>query len=145
MMGRRLLLDVNVWLALFDDAHPYSPPAHALLARQPLIALCPLTENGTLRIMNSPRYSRLGPVGFERVRQSLRAVCTDLDHRFWPDDISLRADDVLDFTRISGHNQLTDAYLLALAVKHGGALATFDQRITLHAVRGATPNHLLVL
>jgi uncharacterized protein len=45
----------------------------------------------------------------------------------------------------TGHNQLIDAYLLALAVKHDGALATFDLRVALSAVPGATPAHLVLL
>jgi hypothetical protein len=28
-----------------------------------------------------------------------------------------------------GHQQVTDAYLLGLAIRHGGRLATMDQRI----------------
>ena len=44
-----------------------------------------------------------------------------------------------------GHQQLTDVYLLALAVKRGGRLATFDQRIPLAAVKGATRAALEVI
>jgi predicted nucleic acid-binding protein len=44
-----------------------------------------------------------------------------------------------------GPNQITDAYLLALAVKNGGRLATFDRSITLPAVRGAKAEHLVML
>lgn len=143
---RRLLLDVNVWIALLDDSHPHSQNAQRFMSALPAIATCPLTENGVLRILNLPGYSRrIGPVGFERVRSKLHEIYALLDHQFWPDDLFLVADEVLDFTRISGHNQITDAYLLALAVKHGGALASFDQRIALSAVRGATAEHLLLL
>ena len=31
--------------------------------------------------------------------------------------------------RISGHQQITDAYLLGLAIKESGALVTFDKAI----------------
>jgi predicted nucleic acid-binding protein len=40
---------------------------------------------------------------------------------------------------------LTDVYLLALAVRHGGRLVTFDNGIPLAAVRKATTQKLLVL
>lgn len=138
----RLLLDVNVWIALFDESHVFANQAAALLDTPGIqIATCPLVENGVIRVLNLPAYARIGPVGFERVRAQLKRVCAELDHQFWADDISLR-DDVVDFARITGHNQITDAYLLALAVKHGGALASFDQGVALSAVKAATIKHL---
>ena len=72
-------------------------------------------------------------------------ACATLDHEFWPDSVSLRDDSAVDFTRVHGHNQITDLYLLALAVKRDGALITLDQNILLHAVHGATAAHLRVL
>jgi predicted nucleic acid-binding protein len=42
-----------------------------------------------------------------------------------------------------GHRQLTDLYLLALAVAHQGRFITFDARIPVTAVRGARPEHLV--
>ena len=41
-----------------------------------------------------------------------------------------------------GHNQITDAYLLALAVARAGALATLDHQVALNAVRGAQAKQL---
>lgn len=64
-------------------------------------------------------------------------------HHFWADDVSSCNGDVFSIT--FGHRQLTDAYLLGLAVAHGGVLATFDRSIPRHAVRGAHPDHLLVI
>ena len=75
----------------------------------------------------------------------LRDACASLDHLFWPDDISLRDDQRFDFTRVHGHTQITDLYLLALAVEHGGRLVSFDQAIALSSVRGATARHLHLL
>lgn len=142
----RFLLDVNVWVALLDDAHVHNAQALALLQTPGLhIATCPLVENGVLRILNMPAYSSRGPVGFEPVRNAMRLACGDVNHRFWPDDLSLIQDDAADWARVYGHNQITDLYLLALAVRHGGALATFDHRVALSAVRGAQPQHLHLL
>ena len=142
----RLLLDVNVWVALFDDAHLRNAEALALFAQPGLeIATCALTENGVLRVLNLPGYARRAPPGFPAVREKLALACTDVDHEFWPCDISLRDESVLDWGRIMGHNQVTDAYLLALAVRHLGALATFDHHVALSAVRGAAPRHLRLL
>lgn len=142
----RMLLDVNVWVALFDDAHIRNADALALFQRPRLaLATCALTENGVLRLMNLPGYSKRAPPGFDAVRQKLALACADFDHRFWPCDLSLRDASVLDWSRILGHNQITDAYLLALAVHHGGTLATFDHRVARSAVVGANPRHLTLL
>jgi predicted nucleic acid-binding protein len=51
----------------------------------------------------------------------------------------------VDSTRIHGPRQLTDIFLLALAVKHAGKLVTFDGGIPLAAVKKATRQNLLVL
>ena len=59
--------------------------------------------------------------------------------------MSLRDDTLVDFSRVQGHQQVTDLYLLALAVRHGGRLVTFDRAVALSSVRGATAEHLLVL
>ncbi|MBK6786571.1 MAG: VapC toxin family PIN domain ribonuclease [Betaproteobacteria bacterium] len=142
----RALLDVNVWIALFDDAHQFSDRANRFIeSRGVQIATCPLVENGVIRIMSSPSYSRRGVPPLQQVRAKLREACGLLDHAFWPDDISLRDDDRFDFNRVQGHHQITDLYLLGLAVKHGGCLATFDQAIALSSVHGAARQHLKLL
>ncbi len=142
----RMLLDVNVWIALFDDAHVASSRANALIDTPGIqIATCPLVENGVIRVLNLPSYGRRGALGIMAVRQQLVHACATLDHEFWPDDVSLRDDTWVDFTHVHGHNQITDLYLLALAVKHDGTLITFDQNIPLHAVHGATAAHLRML
>jgi predicted nucleic acid-binding protein len=51
----------------------------------------------------------------------------DPHHRFWSDDIGL-PEGVAPFRdRLLGHRQITDAYLLGLAIHHGGKLATLDR------------------
>jgi len=142
----RALFDVNVWVALFDDAHQFSARANAFIeARGAKIATCPLVENGVIRVMSLPSYGRRGGLPMQLVRERLREACSALDHEFWPDDISLRDDERVDFSRVQGHNQITDLYLLALAVRRGGRLVTFDQAIALPSVRGATARHLHLL
>jgi uncharacterized protein len=109
------------------------------------VATCPLVENGVIRVLSLPSYARLGGLSIQKVREQLRKACDSLDHEFWPDDITLRDDEHVDFSRVQGHNQITDLYLLALAVHHGGCLASFDQAIALSSVRGATARHLKLL
>lgn len=142
----RALLDVNVWIALFDDAHQFSAQANRFIeSGQVQIATCPLVENAVVRVLGLPSYSRRGGVPMQRVRERLREACDVLDHAFWPDDISLRDDSRFDLARIQGHNQITDMYLLALAVSRGGRLVTFDRSIALASVPGATDANMLVL
>ncbi len=142
----RALLDVNVWLALLDDSHVFAPRVNQWFdAEEPAVASCPLTENGAVRILSTPGYSRDQKVPPATAAKHLADVCRRTDHEFWPDDVSLRDEKAFDVTRLHGPRQITDAYLLALAVKHGGRFVTFDAAIPLSAVRGATRRHLLVL
>jgi hypothetical protein len=142
----RHLLDVNVWVALLDEGHVFHHRVLDFFKTGGLrIATCPLVENGVVRVLNVPGYSRIGPVGFEIVAAKLRDICAELDHEFWPDDISLRQPELVNWSRILGHNQITDAYLLALAVTNKGCLATLDHRVALSAVVGAAPANLRLL
>ena len=142
----RLLLDVNVLVALLDEAHIHHAVAQNLVAQPNLkIATCALTENGVLRVLNLPGYSSYGPAGFAEVRAQLAQLSKDTDHEFWPCDVTVQDDSKIDWTRIMGHNQITDAYLLALAVAHDGALATLDHRVALNAVKGAQARHMHLL
>jgi predicted nucleic acid-binding protein len=64
----------------------------------------------------------------------LRRFCALEGHTFWPDDVSLR--DVVGKDAVVTHGQITDIYLLALAVQHGAKLATFDRRLAATAIAG---------
>ena len=142
----RHLLDVNVWVALLDEAHVHHSQALAFMRRRKLkIATCPLVENGVIRVLNLPGYSKLGPVGFEKVRDKLREICRGLDHEFWPDSVSLSTNDAVNWSRVLGHNQITDVYLLALVVSNQGCLVTLDHRVALSTVHGADSGNLLLL
>lgn len=77
--------------------------------------------------------------------QHLAEACHQNIHAFWPDEVSLLDSEVVDSTRIHGPRQLTDVYLLALAVQHEGRLVTFDGAIPLAAVKKASAQNLLVL
>jgi hypothetical protein len=142
----RYLLDVNVWIALLDEAHVHHTPALAFMVLNGRkIATCPLVENGVIRVLNLPGYSQLGPVGFEKVSAKLQEICAGMDHEFWPDSVSLRTDRLIDWSRVLGHNQITDIYLLALAKAHQACLATLDHRVALSTVFGATAKNLCLL
>jgi toxin-antitoxin system PIN domain toxin len=142
----RTLLDVNVLIALLDDAHVFSRRANEWLDAKPRhIATCPIVENGVVRILSAPAYSATHRASPGQVAGGLRAITEAVDHAFWPDDVSLLDEAAIDFSRLHGHRQITDAYLLAMAVRHGGVLASFDAAVPLTAVRGAAKRHLLAL
>ena len=141
----RALLDVNVLVALFDGNHALHAPALRWFEEngEGGWASCPITQNGCVRVMSQPGYPEHLPVA--NVVQRLRQATSHRSHQFWPDDTSLLDETAIDATRIHGPSQLTDVYLLALAVSHGGRLVTLDQAISLGAVRGAQKKHLVVL
>jgi uncharacterized protein len=142
----RALLDVNVWIALLDPNHSFAQRANDWFERErPAFATCPIVENGLVRILCSPGYSVQGRQPIATVAALLAAACAKNDHRFWPDDVSLRDGKHIDTTRLHGPRQITDAYLLALAVAHEGCFVTFDGAVPLSAVPGAQKKHLRVI
>ena len=141
----RSLLDVNVLIALLDADHASHDHAREWFGRNARTgwASCPLTQNGCIRVMSHPRYP--SPVSVRDGIERLREATAGGHHAFWHDDVTLLDERVADASRIHGPRQLTDLYLLALAVRHGGRLVTFDRGIAASAVRGASEKHLLAL
>lgn len=141
----RALLDINVLIALLDADHSLHRRATEWFAANAKAgwASCPITQNGCVRIMSNANYPN--PLPVPAVMQRLQDATAIKLHAYWPDDISLLDAAVCDPTRIHGPRQLTDTYLLALAVRHAGRFVTFDGAIAKDAVRGATKAHLLVL
>jgi toxin-antitoxin system PIN domain toxin len=140
------LPDVNVLVALFDEVHIHYEAAHQWLGHHRHLgwATCPLTENGFVRIISSPTYSGRGTNLLDAIAR-LEEFRASGDHSFWPDSVSLRDGDLFRPRHITGHRQLTDVYLLALAVQHSYRLATFDRTIPLNSMSGAKPEHLALL
>jgi uncharacterized protein len=137
----RALLDVNVLIALLDADHVSHRAALGWFEREAPSgwASCPITQNGCVRIMSHPGYPNPLPVALVMAR--LAEACASPLHTFWPDDVSLLDPAVADRSRIHGPRQLTDLYLVALAMRHRGRLVTFDGAIALDAVR-ATSRHI---
>jgi hypothetical protein len=142
---RRALLDVNILIALFNPSHVHHEVAHDWFDDHRAFgwATCPITENGFLRILSHPQAE----VEADRstLVASLRTFCASGHHEFWPDAVSLGDQTLFDPSAILSHRQLTDVYLLGLATRMGGTLATFDSSIPLKAVKGATPQSLSVI
>lgn len=141
----RALLDVNVLIALLDADHTSHRAAWAWFSEHGNEgwASCPITQNGCTRILSHPGYPNTRSVA--QIVERLRAATAHPAHEFWPDSQSLLDEALVDPTRVHGSKQLTDVYLLALAVRNDGRLVTFDAGISLSAVKGANGTHLVVV
>ena len=139
----RTLLDVNVRIALLDAAHVHRASARTWVEANidHGWASCPLTQNGCIRILSQPAYPGSQPPGAIAAR--LADAAETRWHAFWPDDLSLLESRCVNWRRVLGSRQLTDVYLLALAVRRGGRLVTFDRAVPLAAVNNASKAHLL--
>jgi toxin-antitoxin system PIN domain toxin len=145
----RALLDVNVLIALLDAGHVHHAAAgrwlDSHLADGPAAgwASCPLTQNGCLRILSNRAYPRPQPVAAGAAR--LAETAATPHHAFWPDDLSVLEPARFAHDRWLDSRQITDAYLLALAVHRGGVFVTLDHGIDISLVTGATPRHLVTI
>ena len=138
----RALLDVNVLIALLDAAHVHHRSARAWLEAniEQGWASCPLTQNGCIRILSQPAYPGAQPPATIAAR--LAEAAGTPWHEFWPDDLSLLEPRCVDWQHVLGSRQVTDVYLLALAVRRGGRLITLDRAVPLAAVPNAGKAHL---
>jgi toxin-antitoxin system PIN domain toxin len=121
------LLDVNVLIALLWPPHEAHARAQRWFARNAEHgwATCAMTQAGFVRIVSNPVFSRR-VVSPRDALEVLRGSLQHRTHRFWTEDIGV-AEAVAHFgRRLSGHQQITDAYLLGLATHKKGRLATLD-------------------
>ena len=140
----RALLDVNVLLALLDADHVDHRTARAWLEGdiEHGWASCAITQNGFVRVVTQRRYP--SPVSPAEAMRRLRRATSTGHHRYLPCDVSL-LDEAIRPDRVHGSKQVTDVYLLALAVAHGCRFVTFDRTIPLSAVPAAGADQLLTL
>lgn len=124
------LLDVNVLLALFDPYHIAHDQVHNWMETIADFkwASCPITENGFIRIVTSPQYANIHSTTEEAISR-LSEFIMGTRHCFWSDSVSFTDTKIFSFKKPCGSKQLTDIYLVALAHKNKGKLATLDKRI----------------
>jgi toxin-antitoxin system PIN domain toxin len=131
------LPDVNVLIALMDPWHVHHEPAHGWWRGQPgrLWATCAITENGLIRVLTQPRYPNKLATVAEAVGLLRRWKATHAStHCWWAADPSLTDETLFQPEQLAGHGQVTDAYLLGLARRHGGRLVTFDRTVPWQAL-----------
>jgi uncharacterized protein len=141
------LLDVNVLIALLwppHEAHARAQRWFAQNARHGW-ATCAMTQAGFVRIVSNPIFSRraVSP------RDALEVLSGSLQHpahHFWTEDIGVTEALAHFGRRLLGHQQITDSYLLGLAIQKKGRLATLDASLSsLLSEQSAAQNRLVLL
>lgn len=140
------LLDVNVLVAMAWPAHQAHHRVQQWLARHAREgwATCPLTEGAFVRILSNPAFS---PNALT-VADALALLEANLNHPahcFWEDDISLIQAVEAFVGRLTGHQQIADAYLLGLAIHKKGKLATMDRAVLALLLEGSAARERVVL
>jgi uncharacterized protein len=125
------LLDVNVLIALLWRAHENHERVLSWFAQNSKVgwATCPFTQAGCVRILSNPAFSKDAP----SPQQAIELLNVNLNHPahvFWPDDLTL-VEAVRPMEQLLvGHKQVTDAYLLGLAIRRKAKLITLDRSIS---------------
>jgi toxin-antitoxin system PIN domain toxin len=143
-LTRRSLPDLNVLIALTDPDHKLNSKAREWFAsRRGTWGLCPLTEAGYIRITINPAMGKTKR-NLEQSIAILQALKGLAGHLYWEINASW-VDLTTPFaSRINGHQQVTDAYLLGLAIKEEGVLVTFDKGLAYLAGAEFSRNLLLL-
>jgi hypothetical protein len=135
------LLDVNAIVALVDSDHVGHEAIQNWFTthHHDGWATCPLTENGTVRVLSQAAYpsGQRSPSEAIQILNALKTVFKD-SYQFWPDDLSIADDSAFRSTLIAGSRQVTDVYLLGLAARHHGTLVSFDRSLAWQAVVGGS-------
>lgn len=124
------LLDSNVLLALAWENHIHHEAAHNWFAMQRSHgwATCLLTQAAFVRLSAQPAVVKVTVSVPEAIRL-LEANVASAEHQFWPDELGVVHLPPEIRGKLMGHHQIADALLLHLAIRKGGKLATFDQRL----------------
>ncbi len=124
------LLDVNLLVALAWPNHVHHRAALRWFTanRESGWATCSVTQSGFVRISSNPRSFSHAKTPREALLL-LRRIVALPHHVFWTDDVSFATTPFLDPRKLLGYRQVSDAHLLALALRHGGCLATLDRGV----------------
>ena len=121
------LLDVNVLYILHQPLHADYELVHRWFSgrRSDSFATCAMTQAGMLRLLMQ-EIGGLDCFSFDDARRALKRLTEHPRHIYWTD-----APPYLDIAdslrrRVQGHRQIADAYLLGLALRNKGMLATLD-------------------
>lgn len=130
-MTAAFLLDVNVLVAMTWPTHRAHGKVQQWLAHhtRDKWATCPFTQTAFVRILSNPAFSPNALTAADALAL-LKSNLGHPAHQFWPDDIGLLDAIGRCQSRIVGHQQVTDAYLLGLAIHRKGKLVTLDSSVS---------------
>jgi uncharacterized protein len=141
----KYLLDLNVVIALTEEEHTHFDRAqrwfNTLQGRS--WGTCPITDAGYIRLATSPA-ARIGSGSFSTAVSVLVDLAGRPGYTFWPIREGWTQLTAPFAKRIFGYQQVTDAYLLGLAIKEDGVLVTFDKGIKYMAGSQFSRNVLLL-
>jgi len=131
MVNPAFLLDVNVLLALVWPAQEHHERVRAWFRANASRrwATCPITQAGCVRLLSNPT---INPAALS-VNDALQVLAGNVQHPghvFWPDDLELLSSLSLCGSKLQGYRQITDAYLLGMAIQRKAHLVTLDGSIT---------------
>ena len=144
-MPRKNLLDVNVLIALTEPGHEHYRKAQEWFDSSigGNLGVCPFTESGFIRLTTNPAF-RPGPRSLELAIAIIQFLKGHPGYWYCLIDESWVTLTAPFAARISGHQQVTDAFLLGLAIKENGVLVTFDKGIQYMASAEFSQNVLLL-
>ena len=125
-MTRRRLLDANVLVALTWPNHAMHGAAHRWMAAVDTWASTASTECAFLRLSMNPAVVGQA-LDIQDALAALRVLTAHPGHDLWSEDTSPAGAPLLE--RCSGYRQITGAWLLSVAARRAGTLATFDRRL----------------
>ncbi len=133
------LLDVNVLLALAWPNHVHHEVARSWFRRRgrQAWATCPMTQCGFVRVSSNPAIIRDAASPGEALAL-LKQMTAHPGHHFWTDERSIAAPEFTFPGLLTGHRQVSDAYLLSLAILKKGMLATLDHGIKALSTSGTS-------
>jgi uncharacterized protein len=138
------LLDVNVLIALIWPEHQFHQLASSWFDRNARHgwATCPITQMGFVRVLSTSPIPNAPTVS--EASGLLEPNLDHPNHEFWPDEIGILPAINLTGANLQGHRQITDVYLLGLAIYRGGKLATFDRSIAALLPKGKRKSDWIV-
>ena len=139
----RYLLDVNVFVALLAENHIHHQLVTEWFNASPSLqwAICPFTEAGFLR---NATASRPGQITMSEATAVLARMAQHPGYHYLPISADWHTLCSPFFRRLYGTKQVTDAYLVGLAVREGLALVTLDKAVV-HLAGDEHRKHVLLL
>jgi predicted nucleic acid-binding protein len=119
-MTAAYLLDSSVAFALVAMDHEHHDMVSRWAGQAGRMALCPISEGFIIR-----STVRLGSPA-ELAKAAIKSMYQTDRFEFWPDAASYTQTDL---GQVRGHRQVTDAYLVGLAVRNQAKLATLDHAL----------------